>query len=243
MDSDTTITDDDKSKMSKTTKTKKTEGFGEQLRKTRESLDLTVKEAAARLYLTPRVIELIEAEKFAKGPPATFMRGYIRSYAKLLGFSDSDIKNAIESLDLPPIFPPSEEDTPAPLAKPTPVEYEKYIGYGTYAVAAILIALVFMWWKSHSKTPTITPLAESSISSTTAANDPEEAIIEPEALSQPIVNVSLPKPVTKPIEPIKPAISTEKVELLESKISTALEDETPKKPNTDAINSMVIPEP
>ena len=67
-------------------------GMGVRLKKARESLHLTEKEAAARLYLNPKIISVIEMEAFSEGPPITFMRGYVRSYARMLSLPESEIR-------------------------------------------------------------------------------------------------------------------------------------------------------
>ena len=88
------------SKMTNQSEQSKLSGLGARLRKTRESMHLTQKEAAARLYLNPKIVEVIENEAFYDGPPMTFMRGYLRSYARLLNFPESEIKAAIDELEL-----------------------------------------------------------------------------------------------------------------------------------------------
>lgn len=58
---------------------------GETLRKARESRGWSVTEVAAQLNLTAQRVGQIEAGAFDKLPGHTFARGYVRTYAKLLG--------------------------------------------------------------------------------------------------------------------------------------------------------------
>lgn len=58
---------------------------GETLRKAREGRGWSVAEVAAQLNLTAQRVAQIEAGAFDKLPGHTFARGYVRTYAKLLG--------------------------------------------------------------------------------------------------------------------------------------------------------------
>lgn len=60
------------------------EEVGIQLRKARESNQLSIATAAASLHLPPRVIEALEGNDFAQFEPV-YVRGYLRNYARLLG--------------------------------------------------------------------------------------------------------------------------------------------------------------
>lgn len=57
---------------------------GARLRRQRETKKLSVAEVAAKLYLQASVIEALEAGDYAQLPPATYTRGYLKNYAKLL---------------------------------------------------------------------------------------------------------------------------------------------------------------
>src|SRR5688500_8153862 len=82
-------------------------GIGARLRIAREALHFSQKDVAMRLHLSPHIIQIIESEDLRQAPPATFMRGYLRSYAKLLNVDDVEITQALtfSGLDLPPKSP------------------------------------------------------------------------------------------------------------------------------------------
>ena len=64
-------------------------GIGQKLKETREARDLTQQDVCDSLNLLVRVVDDMETENWTRLPPAAFTRGYLRSYAKLLGI-DSD---------------------------------------------------------------------------------------------------------------------------------------------------------
>src|SRR5579872_4093207 len=79
---------------------KQKSGWGQRLKTARESMQLTEKEAAARLHLNPRIIAVIESEDFENGPPVIFMRGYLRSYARLLNMPENEIDQVVTQLEI-----------------------------------------------------------------------------------------------------------------------------------------------
>ncbi len=58
---------------------------GRELAARREELSLTVEQIAAHLNLAPRQVEAIEADNFDALPGMAIARGFVRSYAKLVG--------------------------------------------------------------------------------------------------------------------------------------------------------------
>ena len=64
---------------------------GDSLRNARMVTGWTVPDVAKKLNLTPSAVEFIEANKFERLPGTTFARGYIRSYAKILGLDANQL--------------------------------------------------------------------------------------------------------------------------------------------------------
>lgn len=57
---------------------------GELLREARERLGLSVMDVASQIKFAPRQIEALEADDYEHLPEAAFVRGFVRSYAKVL---------------------------------------------------------------------------------------------------------------------------------------------------------------
>ena len=64
---------------------------GDSLRNARMVIGWTVSDVAKKLNLTPSAVEFIEANQFERLPGTTFARGYIRSYAKILGLDSNQL--------------------------------------------------------------------------------------------------------------------------------------------------------
>jgi cytoskeleton protein RodZ len=71
---------------------------GARLRAAREEQGLSVGDVAQRLKFAPRQIEALEADQYVALPGLTFVRGFVRSYAKLLGLDGTPLVAALERM-------------------------------------------------------------------------------------------------------------------------------------------------
>lgn len=81
--------------------------LGEQLRQRREARGLSLGEVAERLKLSVRQLEAIERNDFALLPGSTFVRGFVRNYARYL---EMDVDALMALLDAK--YPPASSDVP-----------------------------------------------------------------------------------------------------------------------------------
>lgn len=77
-------------------------GLGGRLRLRRESLGLSLEEAARRLKLPVHVLDAIERDDWSALGAAVYVRGHLRSYARLLGFEGEVLERALP-FELPPL--------------------------------------------------------------------------------------------------------------------------------------------
>src|ERR1700722_14689819 len=64
---------------------------GLQLARAREKKGYSQEYVAGKLHLRVRIIELLEADDYDQLPEAVFIKGYLRAYAKLLGFQSDPL--------------------------------------------------------------------------------------------------------------------------------------------------------
>lgn len=122
---------------------------GRMLREAREKRGLTVAEVAGQIKFAPRQIEALEADDFKNLPEAAFLRGFVRSYAKILRL-DAEILLA----SLPQAKAPALEMTPAAVDVPFPSEQSNRQQNIIWLSAATVLALLvagFSYW--HFKAP------------------------------------------------------------------------------------------
>jgi cytoskeleton protein RodZ len=117
---------------------------GVMLREARERLGLSVADVAAQIKFAPRQIEALEADDFKHLPEAAFLRGFVRSYAKILHL---DAQTLLAALPQPKA--PVAELIPASVEVPFPAAYsaqrQNLILLGAALVLAV-IAVGFAVW-------------------------------------------------------------------------------------------------
>jgi cytoskeleton protein RodZ len=67
------------------------ESLGECFQKAREAKGLTLDEAAARTRILPQYLKAVEDNNYAKLPDEVFAKGFVRSYARILGLDEATI--------------------------------------------------------------------------------------------------------------------------------------------------------
>ena len=121
-------------------------GPGSILHRAREEKGFSQEEVAQSLHLAPRQIIALENDDISGLPGATYVRGYLRSYAELLGLPPEPVLAAYTSLL------GDQKKTPnlgaiAPKEEITSQHHQ--MKFATYAVVAITLALAFMWWQGR----------------------------------------------------------------------------------------------
>jgi cytoskeleton protein RodZ len=71
---------------------------GQFLREQRELKGLGVQEVAEQLHLTRHYVKALESDNYDKLPGEVFAKGYIRSYARLLGLDPDDVLSLYQQL-------------------------------------------------------------------------------------------------------------------------------------------------
>lgn len=117
-----------------------TRGPGQTLHEERERRGLTINQVATELRLAQRQIEALEADDYSTLPPAPFVRGYLRGYARLLDLDGEalvDLFNADqrESIELSPAG-----------AAATSGEHRPHTARIALAILILGIVVALGWW-------------------------------------------------------------------------------------------------
>lgn len=117
---------------------------GEQLKHLREQKNLSVQEVATRLNLEARIIEAIESSNFEALPAAAYVRGYLRSYAKILGVTPEAFVTAYnDGAPEPPEIIPEVRHATQTSSSDKPVRAFSYL------VTLTLVILLVAWLYSN----------------------------------------------------------------------------------------------
>lgn len=122
-------------------------GPGASLAKRREVLGLTPEEAAAQLKVKPKVIRQLEQQSWDPKTAATFIRGYLRNYARLLKVDEQEVLSQFEPL-LGQL--PHQSSMQSFSRKTTRDAAESRFMLATYFLLVLLIGLFLVWfWQTH----------------------------------------------------------------------------------------------
>ena len=133
-------------------------GPGRQLQQARLAAKLSLEDVARSLQLSTARLSALEADDYDRLPAPTYVRGYLRAYAQLVGlvpeplidhFNQSAAGNRRQDF-----IPPS------PPAQAQATNNESLIKLGALAVAGIVIGLTIVWWQgAEAPVPSTVPVA------------------------------------------------------------------------------------
>ncbi len=131
--------------------TEKTDiSFGDKLRQAREALNLSLEDAAKAISLRPSILAKLENNEFVqKNVPSTFLRGYVRSYAKFLRIPDAEWAHLT--------FGEAHKNDLSKNARTTRSvnQYSSHSRWVGTLTTIILLAVVGMtglwWWQNYQK--------------------------------------------------------------------------------------------
>ena len=115
-------------------------GAGEMLRSAREGAGLSIDAVAQQLKLAPRQVKAIEEEDFPHLPGRTFVRGFVRNYARLVRLDTEAVlaalPDAAATQETPSLRPPAADMGELPAPEGTG------LGWTRWAIPAAMIAIV-----------------------------------------------------------------------------------------------------
>ncbi len=123
---------------------------GTLLKEKREALGLTQQQVADRLRLRLSIVQNLEEDKFDSDLVTTFIRGYLRSYAKAVGLKEADVLEAYEKST----GTAQQEQTMQSFSKKTKrAKHDSHLMTITWVIMIVLIGMSSMWWwQNHRDT-------------------------------------------------------------------------------------------
>lgn len=192
---------------------------GRMLAEARERLELSVADVARQLRLSPRQIEALEADDYARLPGKTFMRGFIRNYAKLLQLDPEPLLAGCQDAqpaDQAIVVPSSRiEFGGKPRFLPFSDRHQRKLPLLPIAIGVMVLLLswggyeLFQWQQQPSQTETAKAENESTLSlalpppqAESAVPTAEQQAVKPDAGTVP---VPLPAPAEAKVAEPSPA--------------------------------------
>ncbi len=223
---------------------------GTALREAREAMGLSVHDIANRIKFAPRQVEALEANDFANLPQATFLRGFVRSYARVLQLDEAAL---IAALPADPAAQVVARTQVVDVAFPTLFSLQRvnllWLA-GAFGVVLVLGLFIFTRESESTAKPTEVVVESVSLPATDAAasavadteEQPQTAevakVVAPRMEQEPVVLPKKPEPVAQQKQP-EPVVAPKKYEPIVEPQKKA-ESVVPKKPEPVALKK---PEP
>lgn len=135
----------EKNNSAKPQATEQPAGPGRLLHQARKDLRLAPEDVAQILHLSAKQIVALEKDDYKNLPGATYIRGYLRNYAQLLGLSPEKVLESYNNLAISskPIFPRMSMPTPQMTSA------NRLVKVATMVLVIIVLGLVYLWWRSE----------------------------------------------------------------------------------------------
>ena len=123
--------------------------IGEILRRTREARGLSLEDVAQLTKINLKYIKAIENDSFDILPGGVYTRGFLKSYARLLGLDPKELISEFEKQNPVEINDLSEDNTPAafnfPSQESLSVKRPKRTAYYSASVVIVILAGYLLW--------------------------------------------------------------------------------------------------
>lgn len=127
--------------------------LGKTLREARERLGLSIADVSGQIKLAVRQIEALEAEDFKHLPEMPFVRGFVRSYAKILQLDAQPLLAFLPQANADPVqLVPASVEVPFPSAHSP--QRQNLIWLGAALLLSVLVVAFAVW---HFTTPLAKP--------------------------------------------------------------------------------------
>ncbi|MCS3769758.1 cytoskeleton protein RodZ [Aeromonas hydrophila] len=180
-------------------------GPGQLLRNAREQLGWTREQVASRIHLRLTLIAAIESDTYDKHTSHTFIRGYLRTYAKLVGIPEETILAAYDKLGL---TPPDNIDMQSFSRRSRQQANDSRLKVVTWLVILVLIALSVAWWWQSTARRSAGDEALAATEMGATSNTPSATVPPAVDVADPMVAPATSAAVATSADPVASAAAT-----------------------------------
>ena len=117
---------------------------GTMLKEAREAQGFSIADVARELRLSSSQIAALENEDYSELPGTTYVRGYVRSYARLVKVNEESV--------LPPLKTEPVAAPIRPISKQTQRQSrsgDRWVRLMSYTLGILLVVLTIVWWRTQ----------------------------------------------------------------------------------------------
>ncbi len=144
---------------------------GQLLKEKRESIGLSIEQVADRLRLRATVVESLEADNFDIDKVATFTRGYLRSYARLVGVDEQLILSSFDQYS--GLNKPETVSMKSFSRKKSKEQHNSRINLLTFCIIVVVIGISSIWWYQNKQQDSLLPDSSDAAIATDSAPESE----------------------------------------------------------------------
>lgn len=176
---------------------------GEQLREARELKGLTVEDVAARLRVPARYVRALETGDLAGLPEPTFVRGYVKAYARELGLDAEQLVAQLAPVEVKaPLLITGIESAPGRKASSarspnfrTGASRRRYGMLALTVLAGLVVVVVVAMWPMSTTAPVATTTVGLPTAASAPATAPASAVVPAVSGEAVTMEIALPVPV------------------------------------------------
>lgn len=122
------------------------EEMGAILRQEREKQNMAVDAVADKLKISPRLIGALESGDLSSLPHSAYVKGFIRSYGRLLGIGQDEMQTWFEDIPAPQQAPETVATEQPTMPPPPPARKSGGFGKGLVGLLVLLLLCGGGWW-------------------------------------------------------------------------------------------------
>ncbi|MFB2733641.1 RodZ domain-containing protein [Shewanella mangrovisoli] len=140
--------------------------LGTVLRTAREQMGLSIADTAVKLHLRPGIVENLEADDFSNISSSTYVRGYVKNYARMLGV-DNALIEACLARQVPLVTQPAMQSFSR---KTTYQARDTKLKWLSFFIVIVLLGLFVLWWMQRTTLVTHVDVSQPTAEELAAAN-------------------------------------------------------------------------
>ena len=149
---------------------------GQILANARNAMGISIEDLAEQIRVPLNVVKQIEADDIPTNLPETFVRGYIRSYAKKVGIAESAVLKEIDSMAA---SAPDAMEMHSFSKRSKRKRIERRLTIITWAIVAVLAIALVAWWVQTKGAEMLAEQTSALTSSADAENSSDNSMAEP----------------------------------------------------------------